>query len=86
MSNGDIVMVRTFLNQPIKRRVLAVENSTIIIGTEEAWQRHGRGTKVPREQVFKWDEALFKEMQKFDEQLDSEPPQLEELWRKAIPY
>ena len=87
MSRGDFVMLRTFLNQPVKRRVCGVDDNSITICTEESWQDQDlRGAVVPRERVFKWDEALFEEMLKFDEHLDNEPPQLSELWNRAIPY
>ena len=87
MAIGDLVMVKTFLNQPIKRRICGVDDNSVAICTNESWE-HGQftETKVPREQVFKWDQALFEEMIRFDEQLDDEPQQLVQLWKRAVPY
>jgi len=93
MPIGDIVMVRTFLNQPIVRRVLNEDGKTVKICREKVFfalnQEKGakcRGTAVSRDNVFKWDKTLLEEMVKFDKELDSKPVELTILWKKAVPY
>lgn len=92
MPKGDLVMVKTFFNQPIMRRVLSEDGRTVIICRDDFFpavqgeNSKFRGTAISRDKVFKWDENLFNEMLRLDEQIGRELPQLIRLWEQAVPY
>jgi len=77
-----LVMVKTFLGQPIIRLCDGEELGKARI------KREGGVTVwlANKEDVYILDTTLFEAMQVYDEELDKEPEGLVELWRGAIPY
>lgn len=92
MPKGDLVMVKTFLNQPIMRRMLREDDRTVIVCRDEFFSAvqgensELQGTAILRDKVFKRDENLFNEMLELDEQMGRALPQLMKLWEQAVPY
>lgn len=90
MRKGDTVLVRTFLNQPIVRRVWAVHGDMVKICTDEMfveWESKGKqplAAEVSRDQVYQLDGALFERMKAYDGVIDEEPDELARLWEQAI--
>ena len=89
MQRGDQVMVRTFLNQPLQRRVWEAGVDLVVLCTEDSfirWEAGGVepiGSPVAEDMIFAMDQGLFDEMKVYDEQLDDLPTALIYLWEQA---
>lgn len=92
MSTGDQVLIRSFLDQPIVRRIVEEQGETTTICREDAyklWMNGGskpQGTEVPKTQVFRYDPTLYEEMVQLDRAIESNQSRLVELWKSAKSY
>ncbi len=89
MNRGEVVMVRSFLSQPIVRRLWSEDNNLAHICREEEYQRWEQGgesphcTEILKDTIFKYDATLYKDMKRFDPIVEALPAELTYLWQKA---
>jgi len=92
MNKGDEVIVKSFLNQPVVRRLWCERDDLASICREEAYQRWQRTGEEPlcseigKTFIFKYDSDLYKEMTRFDAIIEALPAELDYLWQKAQHY
>jgi hypothetical protein len=92
MEKKQKIMVRSTFNQPVIRRYWAELDDAVIIYREESLKDKETTSLIPanisvsKKDVFEYDSALFEQMKKYDEKIDSFPKELENLWAKAIPF
>ena len=92
ISSGGQVLIRSFLDQPIIRRIVEEHDEVVIICREDAYKRwvnggsKPQGTKVPKTQVFRYEPTLYKRMTQLNRSMESDQSTLLELWEKAKPY
>jgi len=91
MSAREIVLVKSFPNQPIVRYIIRNSGDDLFICLEHEyhlWKQKGirpLAVKCPRTRVFEYDEELFKKLKEAAYSLEDNDL-LEALWEKARIY
>jgi len=92
MSNYDIVLCRSFGNQPLVRIVWSPTKEGILICARESWDLWEKGgveptaVLAPFDAVYEYTEDLFHELDEAFGNVGDGGGKLEELWRQAKPY
>lgn len=92
MSNHDVVLCRSFGNEPLVRVVWSVtEEGILIYGQDNSdWSNPTQGDTVPAlapfDAVYEYDEILFTHLEKAFRNFGGLSPRLEQLWTQARPY
>jgi hypothetical protein len=92
MSEHDVVLCRSFGNEPLVRVVWSVtEEGILICGQEsldESKQKQNDSVPVlaPFDAVYEYDDNLFPELDKTFRNFGEHSLELEQLWRRARPY
>ena len=92
MSNHDVVLCRSFGNEPLVRFVWEITGEGILICGQESLdlskktQNDSKPVLAPCEAVYEYDKDLFPQLDKAFRTFGDNSPELEELWRYARPY
>ena len=92
MASGDFVLVRSFPDVPLARRVYQEKEEFTLICLEEEytlWRAHGIQPFVapcPRERIYEYNETLFLKMRRLVDNVGGDGIELKNFWELAEPY
>jgi hypothetical protein len=92
MSNHDVVLCRSFGDEPLVRVVWSVTHEGILICGQDSLDaaRQAQGDAVPVlapfEAIYEYDKDLFPLLDKAFRDFGDRSPELLHLWRQARPY
>ena len=92
MATGDFVLVRSYPDVPLARRVYQEKEDSVLICLEEEfilWHEHGIQPFVapcPKERVYAYDQTLFLKMRRLVDNLGGDGIELKNYWELAEPY
>ena len=92
MSNKDVVLCRSFGNEPLVRIVWSVTEEGVLICGQESLDpdRQAQGDVVPVlapfEAIYEYDKDLFPLLDKAFRNFGDNSPELDNLWQQARPY
>ena len=92
MSNYDVVLCRSFGNEPLVRVVWSVTDEGILICSQDnldsTWRTQADTVPVlaPFDAIYEYDDDLFPQLDKAFRSFGDHSPELEQLWKKARPY
>jgi hypothetical protein len=93
MASGDVVLVRSFPDEPLARRIYREDENFVLICLEDEfvkWREHGIepfAVPCPRENIYEFDAMLFQSMRKMAYNLNGNRSELKDLlWKLAKPY
>ncbi|MBI2850618.1 MAG: hypothetical protein HYX80_06195 [Chloroflexi bacterium] len=92
MSNNDVVLCRSFGNEPLVRVVWSVTDEGILIYGQDNrdWSKQVQDDSVPVlapfDAVYEYDDVLFPQLEKTFRNFGGLSPKLERLWQQARPY
>lgn len=94
MSHGELVLCRSFADQPLVRAVWSTAKEGVLIGSKENLNvaRVAREANIdptvalaPFDAVYEYDEYLFRQLDELFRQ-GRRGAKLEKLWQRAKPY
>ncbi len=92
MSNHDVVLCRSFGNEPLVRFVGSITKEGILICGQESLdlskQTQADTVQVlaPFDAIYEYDEDLFRQLDRAFQNSGDGNTELEQLWRQARPY
>ena len=92
MSNHDVVLCRSFGNEPLIRVVWSITEEGILICGQDGLDRSNQmetGTVpvlAPFDAVYEYDRDLFPQLDRAFKNFGDHSPELEQLWQLARPY
>jgi len=92
MSNHDVVLCRSFGNEPLVRVVWSITDEGVLICAQDGLDITGEaqiGTVpvlAPFEAIYEFDKDLFPQLDKAFRSFGDHSPELAQLWRRARPY
>ena len=92
MSNHDVVLCRSFGNEPVVRMVWSITKEGILICGQESfdlWKKSQADivpVLAPFDAIYEYDEDLFRQLDKAFRNLGNHSIELEQLWQQAKPY
>jgi hypothetical protein len=92
MSSNDVVLCRSFGDEPLVRVVWSVTKEGILICGQESQDTGKREQKevatvlAPFEAVYEYDKDLFPLLNKAFRDYGDNSPELDHLWQQAKPY
>ena len=92
MSNHDVVLCRSFGNEPLVRAVWSITKEGILICGQESLdlskkiQADTVQVLAPFDAIYEYDEDLFRQLDKAFQNSGDDGTELEQLWRQARPY
>ena len=92
MSEHDVVLCRSFGNEPLVRVVWSISGEGILICGQDSLDESKRTQNgsvpvlAPFDAIYEYDDNLFPELDKAFRNFGDQSPELEQLWRKARPY
>ncbi len=92
VSNHDIVICRSFGDEPLVRIVWSITKEGILISTQESfhlWKKANVDPEVvlaPFDAIYQYDEDLFRRLQEAFHSPGSQSAELEQLWQQAKPH
>ena len=92
VSNHDVVLCRSFGNEPLVRTVLSITKEGILICGQESFDTSERTQDdivpvlAPFDAIYDYDEDLFRQLDKAFQNSGDGGTELEQLWRQAKPY
>ena len=92
MSNHDVVLCRSFGNEPLVRVVWSITKEGILICEQESLDLSKKTLAdivpvlAPFDAIYEYDEDLFRQLDKAFRNSRDGSTELEELWQQAKPY
>lgn len=92
MSKRDVVLCRSFGNEPLVRVVWSITDEGVLICGQDSLdpsiqtQTDVVPVLAPFEAVYEYDKDLFPQLDKAFRNFGDRSPELERLWRQAKPY
>ncbi len=92
MSNHDVVLCRSFGNEPLVRVACSITKEGILICEQESLEPSQKTPDdtvpvlAPFDTVYDYDEDLFRHLDKAFRNSGNDGTELEQLWRQAKPY
>ncbi len=92
MSNHDVVLCRSFGNEPLVRVAWSITKEGILICEQESLDQSERTQAdtlqvlAPFDAIYEYDEDLFNQLDKAFRNAANDGTELEQLWRQARPY
>ena len=92
MSNNDIILCRSFGDEPLVRIVWSITKKGILISTQESfhlWEKTNVDPVVvlaPFDAIYQYDKDLFHQLEEAFRTPGNQKVRLKELWRQAKPY
>ncbi len=92
MSNHDVVLCRSFGNEPLVRSVSSITKEGILICEQESLDQPKEAQAdtvqvlAPFDAVYEYDGDLFHQLDKAFRHSGNDGIELEQLWRQAKPY
>ena len=91
MSNHDVVLCRSFGNEPLVRVVWSITEEGILICGQDSLDLSKQQTDAvpvlaPFEAIYEYDKDLFPQLDKAFRNFGDHSPELEQLWQQARPY
>ena len=92
MSNHDVVLCRSFGNEPLVRIVQFITKEGILICRQESLdlsketQADTVQVLAPFDAIYEYDEDLFHQLDKAFRNSGDDGSELEQLWQQAKPY
>ena len=92
MSNHDVVLCRSFGNEPLVRAVWAITKEGILICRQESLDPSKKTQAdivpvlAPFDAIYEYNEDLFRQLNEAFRNSGDDGTELEQLWRQARPY
>ena len=92
MSNHDVVLCRSFGNEPLVRVVWSITEEGILICGQDSLdlskqtQTDAVPVLAPFDAIYEYDKDLFPQLDKAFRNFGDHSPELEQLWQQARPY
>ena len=92
MSNHDVVLCRSFGNEPLVRVALSITKEGILICGQDGLDPSEKTPAdivpvlAPFDAIYEYDEDLFRQLDEAFRNSGDHGTELEQLWRQARPY
>ncbi len=92
MSNHDVVLCRSFGNEPLVRVASSITKEGILICGQESFDLSEKTQAdivpvlAPFDAIYDYDEDLFRQLDEASRNPGDDSTELEQLWQQARPY